>query len=153
MRWPGYCSYDVFEKQTRHGHSVKELQANTMTACNSLAKLPNLQTIKVHFFEEESPGSWKPLLLAKDRIAGLLKPLRVIRYANAGIIIKVPQDCPISTTRLAEQQRRCPLQYGELIESNEEYEGDIRHWGRKVLVTKILELMHSAIELVGSILI
>ena len=127
IRWPGSGLYNISKKHKRHGRSVKELKANTLTVCNSLAKLPNLRTIKIHFFAEESPGSWKPLLPAKDRIVGLLKPLRVIRYANPGIVIEMPQDCPISTAKLAKEQRRCPLQHGDLTELNEEYEEDIGH--------------------------
>ena len=127
IRWPGSALYKETKKHDGHGRSVKDLQANTMTVCNSLAKLPNLRTIKVHFFEEKSPGSWKPRLQAKGRIKGLLKPLRVMRYANPGMVIEMPPDCPISTARLTKQKRRCPFQHGDLVELDEEYEEDIRH--------------------------
>ena len=124
IRWPSSGLYTKSKKNDRHGRSVKELQANTMTVCNSLAKFPNLRTIKVHFFEEKFPGSWKPRLLAKGRLVGWLKPLRVMRYANPGIVIEMPQDCPISTAILTKQKRRCPFQHGDLVELDEEYEED-----------------------------
>ena len=127
IRWPGSDLNDKSKKHDRYGRSVKDLQANTMTVCNSLAKLPNLRTIKVHFFEEKYPGSWKPHLLARNRIVGLLKPLRVMRYANPGIVIEMPQDCSISIARLTEQKRRCPFQHGDLVELDEEYEEEIEH--------------------------
>lgn len=125
IRWPGV--YNKFKNYDCYGRSVRELQANTMTVCNSLAKLPNLRTIKVHFFEEKSPGSWKPRLDAKGRLVGVLKPLRVMRYANPGIVIEMPQNLQISTASLAKQGRRCPFQYGDLVELNKEYEEDIEH--------------------------
>ena len=126
IRWPGSGLSNKCKKHDRHGRSFKELQANTMTVCDALAKLPNLRTIKVHFFEEKSPGSWKPRLQARGRIVGYLKPLRVIRYANPGIVIEMPQDCPISTAGLAKQQRWCPFQHVDLVELDEEYEEEIR---------------------------
>ena len=127
IRCPSSGLYNKSRKHDRRGRSVTELEANTMTVCNSLANLPNLQTIRVRFFAEESPGSWKPRLPAEDCIVGLLKPLRVIRYANPGIVIEMPQGCPMSTVRLAQQQWQCPPQFGDFTELNEEYEEDIGH--------------------------
>ena len=77
IRWPGSGPFIQSTKHDRHGRSVEELQANTIV-CISLAELPLT-----------SPSSWTPFLPAKDRIVGLLTSLRMIRYANPGIVIEM----------------------------------------------------------------
>ena len=71
-----------------------------------LAKMPNLRTIKIGLLGGQTDANgWVPFFPARDRIPGLLRPLKVVRRRNPGVVVEMPEGCPISTAELAELQQ------------------------------------------------
>ena len=108
-----FLNYDWLDwsaQGQRESHGVRTLKRNIEMVCVTwLAKMPNLRTIKIGFLGKRSiTRDWVPLCPAKDRIPGLLRPLKVIRRKNPRIVIQMPEDCPISTAELAKQQEDTP---------------------------------------------
>lgn len=123
--WPQRGWYASSTTGDRHGPAVMELEANIKTVCALLTRTPNLmphnlRTVRIEFVAER--GS-RPL---KHRIPGLLRPLKQLRRARPGIVVKMPHGCPVSTAELAEQQQECPFESErEHVEDLEELQGDL----------------------------
>ena len=95
---------DLSEQDLKDSLTIRTLKEEIEMVCGlRLAKMPNLRTIKISF-----SGFYGPLCPPKHRIPGLLRPLKVVRRKNPGVVIELPEDCPISTAELAKQQRDIP---------------------------------------------
>ena len=129
IRWPGSDWHGSPERDETHDPSFVDLKASVKMVCTSLAQLPNLRTIKIHFAVEESSHSSRTLSPAKYRIPSLLRPLKLLRRANPEIVVELPDYCPISTAELAEQQKDCPFGFDrrkEWVEDLKEELGDLQ---------------------------
>ena len=93
--------------------NVRKLKKDIEMVCTTwLVKMPNLRTILIDFIGEyRHPYPWVPPLDVwvprsppRHRILGLLRPLKLVRRRKPGIVVLMPEGCPISTAQLAEQQ-------------------------------------------------
>ncbi|CAF9904441.1 MAG: hypothetical protein ALECFALPRED_008555 [Alectoria fallacina] len=125
IHWPRSGWVDLSGKGERHGRPVTELKKNITTVCTSLTKLPDLRMIKIFFLVEESLRPSWPLIPARHRIPGLLRPLKLVRRVNPEIVVELPECCPISTAELVEQQRDWACGTDRLEELDEDLEEDL----------------------------
>lgn len=107
--------------------SVKVLKKEIQMVCEfGLAKMPNLRTIQISFLCGPRISSpWVPLCPPKHRIPGLLRPLKVVWRENPGVVVELPEDCPISSAELAQHRgyTRWNAAWKEFLEDrNEEVE-------------------------------
>lgn len=128
IRWPKFGWYASPETGERHGRSVMELKAKIETTCALLARFPNLRTVKIFFLMEEFLHPPRRLSPAKHRLPGLLRPLKLLRRANPGIVVVMPQGCPVTTAELAEQQRERSHLLDWQKENNEDLEESLEDW-------------------------
>ena len=101
-----YDWWEQSEQDPRESLGVRVLKMDIEMVCVLwLAKMPNLRTIKVGFLGKERFWTeWVPRCPAKPRILGLLGPLKVVRRENPGIVVQMPERCPVSTAELAKEQ-------------------------------------------------
>ena len=143
-----WLNYNILEwtgNGQKDSYSVEALKKEIEMMCDfGLAKMPNLRTIQIQFFcGPRTSSGWVPLCPPKHRIPGLLRPLKVVWRENPGVVVELPEDCPISSAELAQQRGDTPWNAAwkeEYEDRNEQIEnvralteGRMRMDGRLVL--------------------
>ncbi len=114
--WSWYCPSPG--KHERFG-GMKVFLANLETLCLAIQYLPQMHTLTIDW--QRRPPTY--------RIPVLLRPLKVIRRSRPEVVVEMPVDSPISSAKLAEQQRDSEFPEVDLQqEANEdlaEMQGDL----------------------------
>ena len=122
--WVNYDWLEWSEQGQKDSRWVRELKKDIEMMCVfGFAKMPELRTIKICFRgARKDSRQWIPLSPAKHRIPSLLRPLKAVRREIPGVVVEMPEDCPISTAELAKQQEDCPwfVDLQERLEDNYE---------------------------------
>lgn len=118
--WPSFDWSFPSGKSEVRDRSLMDLETSIETVCTSLAKVPKSRTIRFHFLVEGSSRSPRPLSPAKHRVLDLLRPLKAVRRANPGVVVKMPHYCSISTAELVEEQQEDHWGFDDWIKSNED---------------------------------
>ena len=101
--WPAHDLMDFSRPDLMFSNNARALNEGMERVCVvALAKMPNLRTIKINF-----PGGFlhSDQYPPKHRILDLLRPLKLVRRENPGVVVELGEECPISTAELAKQQR------------------------------------------------